>query len=497
MTRTLTPATMVSAWWIWYWDRHRAVIWMSAVYFSKIIFNIFRNSIDLHMAAMLCLVIGTLTCACKLVTALIVVPNRSISSIPCRMEHIFWCRSSIFSSLVVCVDAWRCTFSNWERIFRIHVATYGKPKEKNIIWNIGKGQTYLYLPACNRFAYLLTIVGISFAAIVAARAPYTWQTFYRQPRVFLPTMCFRSDTKMHRPTTSDSQSAAHKQTEIKRDRIDQFDFHFNRLARVITFVLHSTIEPNSFWSKLPNKLWYKIAMAFSFSTDFDGSTTESAIIFSNESPNENDVVCIVEIFIRIVATLVDGFAVAAKWLWTSWRAFRKYNKNWLLNNATACTAMWLRFWNVVSIKICKRNKWQNYLLLVVVWLLSSVTTSPEINHPKIDNQSFVAHYSTQQCPRNWIVGPRWICVNCARPTQWLLRSVTTAHAIDHFSTHYRILRWAPLPRPNNSAPSACDSNTLKMTNEKKRKERKTCPPVNGISQQLLTWKCNDELFTLM
>lgn len=55
-----------------------------------------------------------------------------------------------------------------------------------------------------------------------------------------------------------------------------------------------------------------MAMAFSFSTDFDGSTTESAIILSSESLSDIDVVVVDERVARIVEALVDGFATAAK-----------------------------------------------------------------------------------------------------------------------------------------------------------------------------------------
>lgn len=53
-------------------------------------------------------------------------------------------------------------------------------------------------------------------------------------------------------------------------------------------------------------------MAFSFSTDFDGSVTESAITFSSDSPSKIDVFAVDEILIRITDVLVDGFVVAAK-----------------------------------------------------------------------------------------------------------------------------------------------------------------------------------------
>lgn len=58
-------------------------------------------------------------------------------------------------------------------------------------------------------------------------------------------------------------------------------------------------------------------MAFNFSTDFDGSITESAIMFSNDSPSAIDVVVVEVIFAKSVDALVDRFAVADKLFCTS------------------------------------------------------------------------------------------------------------------------------------------------------------------------------------
>lgn len=55
-----------------------------------------------------------------------------------------------------------------------------------------------------------------------------------------------------------------------------------------------------------------MAMELSFSTDFDGSTTDSAIRFSSESLIETEAVVVDEIFIKMVDALAAGFVMAAK-----------------------------------------------------------------------------------------------------------------------------------------------------------------------------------------
>lgn len=121
----------------------------------------------------------------------------------------------------------------------------GAKARPEIVGRVQKNEFNGHMPVCNKFVYPLPNAGISFATIAAAPFPCIGQTFYRRRRVFSPTACFRSDTKMHRATTSDSQLAAHRQTEITDDAIN-FTLKFYSNESNHTFVLHSTTEPNSF-----------------------------------------------------------------------------------------------------------------------------------------------------------------------------------------------------------------------------------------------------------
>lgn len=110
----LTPVTIISGRRICHWAKHFTVTLIPTEYFSKIIFNIFRNSIDWHMSAMLRFVIVTMSCTCKSVTEIIAILERSISLMSCNIEHIFLCISSIlmqFKSFDEDVD-WRWPFFN-------------------------------------------------------------------------------------------------------------------------------------------------------------------------------------------------------------------------------------------------------------------------------------------------------------------------------------------------------------------------------------------------
>lgn len=98
-----------------------------------------------------------------------------------------------------------------------------KPKNGLIVIDV-------HLPVYNTFAYLSPIVNTSFATIAVANAPCRGRTFYRRLRESSPTKCFHSDTKMRRPTRSNSQLLAHKRTGKQKKNPFIIGHHFQPIG---------------------------------------------------------------------------------------------------------------------------------------------------------------------------------------------------------------------------------------------------------------------------
>lgn len=128
-----------------------------------------------------------------------------------------------------------------------------------------------------------------------------------------------------------------------------------------TFELFSITATNNFWSKFPNKWWYKIHIAFIFTTRLDTSIITSSIIPNKVSVDAPS------------SALNVGNDRIEKLLFfcTIFNVFLIYEWNWTLNCKSACADASFLVWKVEMLSSKPLNKKKNHAKynIFLFWLL--------------------------------------------------------------------------------------------------------------------------------